>query len=135
MQPTVTVNKDFDPLGSKTRWLRRCLFVLYSVLLACGLFIPAGALGSFEKIDKLLHFIAFAGFAYSTRLAFVRTSAWKIWGLIILWAPLSEALQHQLQPSRDFSWGDIYANFAGIAFGALCWRITLRLYTRWKTSP
>ena len=125
--------QDFDPLGPKTRIFRRCLFVLYTGLLIYGLFRPAGPTNLFITSDKALHFLGFAGFAFTTRLAFARESAWKVWGLIILWAPISEGLQHNIQPSRQFSWLDICANFAGVAAGALCWWITARLYHHWKT--
>ena len=122
----------FDPLGAKTRLFRRCLFVIYTALLIYGLFRPEGPPSLFKNSDKVLHFLAFAGFAFSTRLAFVQASAWKVWTLIVLWAPISEALQHQVQSSRYFSWLDIVANLTGVAIGALCWRITTLIYQRWK---
>lgn len=125
-------SQDFDPLGTKTRWIRRCLFVIYTALLIYGLFRPEGPPSLFKNSDKVLHFLAFAGFAFSTRLAFARESAWKVWTLIVLWAPVSETLQHQIQPSRYFSWLDICANLSGVAIGALCWWIACKLYTRWK---
>lgn len=136
MQLNAQTNTGFDPLGSKTRWLRISLFVIYTVLLVYGLFSPAGAtnINLLIASDKVMHFLGFAGFAYSTRLAFVRASAWKVWSLIISWAPISESLQHQVQPSREFSWLDICANLAGVACGALCWWITLQLYKRWKAN-
>lgn len=121
----------FDPLGTKTRWIRRSLFVIYTALLIYGLFRPEGPPSLFKNSDKVLHFLAFAGFAFSTRLAFARESAWKVWGLIIAWAPLSETLQHQVQPSRYFSWLDIVANLSGVAIGALCWYIAYSLYSRY----
>ena len=123
---------NFDPLGAKTRLLRRCLFVIYTALLIYGLFRPEGPPSFFKNSDKVLHFLAFAGFAFSARLAFVQASAWKVWTLIVLWAPISEALQHQVQSSRYFSWLDIVANLTGVAIGALCWWITTLIYQRWK---
>lgn len=125
-------SQDFDPLGTKTRWIRRCLFVIYTALLIYGLFRPEGPPSLFKNSDKVLHFLAFAGFAFSTRLAFARESAWKVWTLIVLWAPVSETLQHQIQPSRYFSWLDICANLSGVAIGALCWWIASKVYIRWK---
>lgn len=125
-------SKDFDPLGTKTRWIRRCLFVIYTALLIYGLFRPEGPPSLFKNSDKVLHFLAFAGFAFSTRLAFVRTAAWKVWIPIVLWAPISEILQHQIQPSRYFSWLDMCANLAGVAIGAICWWIAYKLYIGWK---
>ena len=125
-------SQDFDPLGTKTRWIRRCLFVIYTALLIYGLFRPEGPQSLFKNSDKVLHFLAFAGFAFSTRLAFARESAWKVWSLIVLWAPVSETLQHQIQPSRYFSWLDMCANLAGVAIGAICWWIAYKLYIRWK---
>ncbi|MDD2223622.1 MAG: hypothetical protein PHF42_09310 [Pseudomonas sp.] len=126
---------DFDPLGPQTRWLRRSLFFIYTALLIYGLFRPAGpsALHLFITSDKVMHFLGFAGLAFCTRLAFTHASAWKIWSLIILCAPLSEGLQHQVESSRQFSWLDICANLAGVAAGALCWWITTRLYHHYKT--
>lgn len=125
-------SQDFDPLGTKTRWIRRCLFVTYTALLIYGLFRPEGPTSLFKNSDKVLHFLAFAGFAFSTRLAFARESAWKVWTLIVLWAPVSETLQHQIQPSRYFSWLDMCANLSGVAIGALCWWIACKVYIRWK---
>ena len=126
--------QDFDPLGTKTRWIRRCLFVIYTALLIYGLFRPEGPTSLFKNSDKVLHFLAFAGFAFSTRLAFARESAWKIWIPITLWAPLSETLQHQIQPTRVFSVADIYANLAGVIIGALCWWLAVTLYIRWQNK-
>lgn len=132
MSPTMqSTPYNFDPLGTKTRWIRRGLFVIYTALLIYGLFRPEGPPSLFKNSDKVLHFLAFAGFAFSTRLAFARESAWKVWGLIIAWAPLSETLQHQVQPSRYFSWLDIVANLSGVAIGALCWYIAYSLYSRY----
>ena len=122
----------FDPLGKQTRWIRRTLFVIYTALLLYGLFRPEGPPSLFKNSDKMLHFLAFAGFAFSARLAFARESAWKVWSLIIIWAPISEGLQHQVQSSRYFSWLDIVANLTGVAIGALCWWIALTSYRRWK---
>ena len=124
---------NFDPLGTTTRLFRRSIFVIYTALLIYGLFRPEGPPSLFENSDKMLHFLAFAGFAFITRLAFPKAAGWKVWILIVLWAPISEALQHQVQPSRYFSWLDIVANLTGVGIGALCWWITSRLYQRWKS--
>lgn len=124
---------NLEPLGTETRLLRRSVFLIYTALLIYGLFRPEGPPSLFKNSDKMLHFLAFAGFAFFTRLAFPKAAAWKVWALIILWAPISEALQHQVQPSRYFSWLDIVANLTGVASGALCWWIILLIYQRWKT--
>ncbi len=122
----------FDPLGPKTRLFRRSVFVIYTALLLYGLFRAEGPPSLFKNSDKMLHFLAFAGFAFFTRAAFPKAAAWKVWTLIVLWAPISEALQHQIQSSRYFSWLDIVANLTGVAIGVLCWGITFLVYKRWK---
>lgn len=124
----------FDPLGPKTRLFRRSVFVIYTALLLYGLFRAEGPPSLFKNSDKMLHFLAFAGFAFFTRAAFPKAAAWKVWTLIVLWAPISEALQHQIQASRYFSWLDIVANLTGVAIGAVCWLITAFIYKRWKAS-
>ncbi len=129
-----TTAREFDPLGKKTRWFRLCLFVIYSAGLSYGLLSPEGPPQLFENSDKALHFLAFAGFAFSTRLAFVRPAAWKVWSLIVLWAPVSEVLQNVLQVTRHFSWFDIVANLTGVVIGALCWWIFSRIYRAKFTS-
>lgn len=105
-------------VGSRAwRW---ALFIGCGAALGYGLFrsepppqlFPGAALES----DKLLHVIAFAAFCVSARVALTRVSRLGLWSALFALAPLTEWLQHLIQPARTFSPADIQANLSGVVF-------------------
>ena len=101
--------------------MRFGLFVVCCALLGYGLFRPESPPELFDDSDKVLHVLAFAALALSSRLAFVRVPGWALWPLLGLLAPLLEWLQHYVQPLRQFSTADILANLLGVALALLGW--------------
>jgi len=114
--------------------VRFFIFIVSTALLLYGLFRPESPPNLFQNSDKALHLLAFGGFSLAARLAFLRAPAWLLWGSLLLCAPLSEWLQHELQSSRQFSWLDIYANLAGVVLAALGWWLLTVLYKRWRAG-
>lgn len=112
--------------------MRLFIFLASTALLLYGLFRPESPPDLFENSDKALHLLAFGGFSLAARLAFLRAPAWLLWGVLLICAPLSEWLQHELQSSRQFSWLDIYANLAGVVLAALGWWLLTVLYKGWR---
>ncbi len=110
--------------------VRYLLFVVCCAALAYGLFRPESPPQLFDDFDKWLHLLAFGGFSLSARVAFIRAPGWLLWGLLLLAAPLSEWLQHEWQPHRQFSQGDILANVLGVCLAALGWWLACLLW-RW----
>ncbi|GLX14886.1 MULTISPECIES: hypothetical protein [Pseudomonas] len=101
--------------------MKKLLFLACCALLAYGLFRPEPPPDLFNESDKFLHLIAFGGLSLVTRFAFPGTPGWLLWPLLFIQAPLSEWLQHLLQPTREFSTMDVLANFCGIALALLFW--------------
>lgn len=114
--------------------MRLLVFIVVTALLLYGLFRPESPPNLFQNSDKALHLLAFGGFSLAARLAFLRAPALLLWGSLLLCAPLSEWLQHELQSSRQFSWLDIYANLAGVVLAALGWWLLTVLYKRWRAG-
>lgn len=103
------------------------MFLLCCLTLAYGLFRSEPAPHLFEHSDKWLHVMAFGGLTLCTRLAFSRTRLAILGGVLMLLAPALEWLQHDWQPMREFSLGDVVANVIGVALGLMvCWWIKKR---------
>lgn len=66
-----------------------------------------------QHIDKVYHFVAFAGVTFLTMTAFINISRIKIAISMILLGLLIEIIQYQI-PGRDFSWLDWFADCAGV---------------------
>ena len=113
--------------------MRYMLFVLCILALGYGLFRPESPPDLFEQSDKVMHLLAFAAVAFSSRLAFQRVTGWPFWGLLLLLAPLLEWLQHRLQPSRQFSEEDMLANLLGVLLGLIAWLVWQALRKRFMT--
>ena len=113
--------------------MRLFLFIISLALLLYGLFRPEQPPALFNNSDKLWHLLGFGAVSLAARLAFIRTPAWLVWGILALFAPLSEWLQHWLQPTRQFSWNDVYANLAGVVLAAIGWWVLSQLYKHWQT--
>lgn len=101
-------------------------------MLLYGLFRPESPPNLFNNSDKLLHVLGFGAVSLAARIAFIRAPAWLLWGILLLCAPFLEWLQHSLQPSRQFSLNDIYANLTGIALAAIGWWLLTVLYKHWQ---
>lgn len=102
----------------KVRWF---IFIVFFSTLCYGLFKSGAPPNPFESFDKVLHCIAFFGFSLVTRFAFIRATGIKVWLVLLISAPISEYLQHYLQPHRTFSWLDVMANLTGIMLALFIW--------------
>ncbi len=69
----------------------------------------------FEQSDKVAHILAFAGLAFSGRLAMPQLSGPIYWPLIATVAMAMEYTQGLVQESRMSSVEDAVANFLGVA--------------------
>lgn len=66
--------------------------------------------------------MAFGGLTVCSRIAFEKARPALVVSVLLLLAPALEWLQHYVQPAREFSFGDIAANVAGVVLGvAACW--------------
>lgn len=96
------------------------MLIAAGAAMSAGCLVPNRWLPASMPNDKLMHFAAFGVLtALALRVAQDRTES-LLWiaGLLLLgW--LIECLQ-QLLPDRGFSWRDMLANAAGIAFSAVC---------------
>lgn len=96
-----------------------------SLVFVAGCLVPNRWLPAKMPNDKLMHFVAFAvlgllalGQAQNAQQAV----AWLV-GLTLAGAAI-ECLQ-QLVPDRGFSWRDIAANTAGVAFAGVAYLLVL----------
>lgn len=112
--------------------MRLLLFSISLIILLYGLLRPEQPPELFNHSDKLWHLLGFGAVSLAARLAFIRAPAWLLWGTLALCAPLSEWLQHWLQPSRYFSWNDIYANLIGVLLAAIGWWLLTLLHKHWQ---
>ena len=114
--------------------LRLALFLVFLAIFCYGMFSASVDTGlRFDQADKVLHILAFVGLGLCSALAASgrRLSA-RVWPALFAAAPLTEYLQHLLQPvSRTFSFGDIAANLTGTLLALLIWR----LLAAWLTPP
>ena len=113
------------------------LFGVCCALLGYGLFRPESPPELFVNSDKFMHVLAFAGLAFSARLAFRRASGAGLWPLLLGLAPLAEWLQHRWQPVRQYSHEDMLANLAGVLLALLAWGLlclVLSVWRRWRRS-
>lgn len=105
--------------------VRHLLFLAYLLFFSYGMFSarpPSVLLMPFPQWDKVLHVMAFLGLSLCTSLLLMaRPWGWLAWPVLLAAAPLTEYLQHVLQPRRDFSLGDIVANAIGVLLAAGLW--------------
>ena len=81
----------------------------------------------FKQSDKLLHLVAFFGFAIISRFAFIHFHGIKVWLSILACAPLLEYLQQVFQPNRHFSEQDAIANILGVILAWIVWMLLMKL--------
>lgn len=114
--------------------MRLLIFIICVVILLGGILSPIPPYSPFKHADKVMHLLGFGAVSFTARIAFIRAPAWLLWGILLIFAPLSELLQHTLvSPLRSFSWLDILANLTGVVFAAMGWWVLTRLYTFWQT--
>jgi len=96
------------------------LLIAGGAALSAGCLVPNSWLPTRLPNDKFMHFAAFGVLtALALQVAQTRTESLLWMGGLLVAGWLIECLQ-QLLPDRGFSWRDIVANAAGIAFGGLC---------------
>lgn len=115
--------------------MRQLPFLLCCMLLAYGLFRPEPPPELFDDSDKLMHLFAFGLLGLAGRLAFPRSSPLLLFGAFLVTALLLECLQHWIQPLRQFSLEDAFANMLGIALAMLVWQGYLWLARRLRGKP
>lgn len=84
-----------------------CVILLYLTLTP-----SVGIVINVSHIDKLYHFIAFAGVTFLLMSAFVQINRWMIGFLMLALGLLIEIIQYQI-PGRDFSGLDWLADAVG----------------------
>lgn len=113
--------------------LRLLVFIICLTLLLGGILSPIPPYSPFPHSDKAMHLLGFGAVSLTARIAFIRTPDWLLWGILLIFAPLSEVLQYIfVHPLRSFSWLDILANLTGVVLAAISWWILTRIYTRWQ---
>ncbi|MCO7225373.1 VanZ family protein [Pleionea sp. CnH1-48] len=105
---------NFIPQKGHTVWKLGAFLSILLLLYLTLTPITAPSL-AIENIDKLYHFIAFAGVTWLCKNAFINISALKLFGSLLLLGLMIEIVQHQL-PNRSFSWLDWVADGVGIVF-------------------
>ncbi len=113
--------------------MRRLIFVITLLILIGGILSPIPPYSPFPHSDKLMHLLGFGAVSLTARITFTRTPAWLLWGMLLIAAPLSEVLQHTvMQPFRNFSWLDIYANLTGVILAAIGWWFLTLINKYWQ---
>ncbi len=108
----------------------RLLFcIICLAILLGGIMSPIPPYSPFPHSDKVMHLLGFGAVSLTARLAFIRAPAWLLWGILLIFAPLSEVFQHILvHPFRNFSWLDIFANLAGVILAAISLWCATKIY-------
>lgn len=114
--------------------MRLLLFGACCAVFLYGLLRPESPPQLFEQSDKVLHLLAFAALALSSRLAFPRMPVWLLWGGLLALAPFLEWLQKAVQPARQFSELDIAANLLGVVLAWLGWQCLQALRRHFLSS-
>ena len=109
------------------RW-RYLIFLTCLLVLLWGILRPETPPQPFQNADKWMHFIAFLGFSLATRFAFCHKAIWLVWIALFLSAPSLEYLQHYLQATRHFSWGDVAGNLSGVVAAFIIWKLFLKRF-------
>ena len=113
-------------IGFNVHFLYRIRYALFLICLATllyGILRPESPPQLFTQSDKYLHFVAFLGFSLATRFAFCHKAIWAVWIALVMSAPGLEFLQHYLQASRQFSWGDVAGNLSGVIAAFIIWKL------------
>ena len=84
----------------------------------------------FEQSDKVAHLLAFAGLAFSGRLAMPRLSGHIYWPLIATVAMAMEYTQGLVQVSRLSSVEDAIANVLGVGVAMVTWIFYKKVVSR-----
>jgi len=97
------------------------LFALCIAVVSWGIFRAMPPQKVFEESDKVAHLLAFAGLAFSGRLAMPQLSGHIYWPLIATVAMAMEYTQGLVQASRMSSVEDAVANLVGVGVALLFW--------------
>ena len=113
--------------------MRLLIFIICLAILLGGILSPIPPYSPFPHSDKVMHLLGFGAVSLTARMAFIRAPAWLLWSTLLIFAPLSEVLQHiVVSPFRNFSWLDIFANLIGVVLAVMSWWVLTLLYTRWQ---
>jgi VanZ family protein len=101
---------------------RHKLFICYVAVMVLAFLMPVLTipLAESKHFDKLLHFVAFLGFAVLLYLD-QRWGAWWTFSISAAFAGVIELVQGTL-PYREGSWWDFAAGIAGAGLGTLLLR-------------
>jgi len=97
------------------------LFALCIAVVSWGIFRTMPPQKVFEQSDKVAHILAFAGLAFSGRLAMPQLSGPIYWPLIATVAMAMEYTQGLVQESRMSSVEDAVANLVGVGAALMVW--------------
>jgi VanZ family protein len=92
----------------------RLLLLAASLVVAYGVFSPAGRAPSLMPWDKAEHFTAFFGLMALALVSFPLTSLWRLAGLLSLAGALVELIQALPFVHRDCDWKDWAADTLGV---------------------
>ena len=104
-----------------SRILAISLFAICIAVVSWGVFRAMPPQKVFEQSDKIAHLLAFAGLAFSGRLAMPKLNGHIYWPLITTVAMAMEYTQGLVQASRLSSVEDAVANVIGVAIAMLVW--------------
>lgn len=101
------------------------LIVLYLTALLVGTHLPPGNLTSPGNLDKLLHFVAYAGLSFlvGVWLSAAERWNWRMIPLAFLGLAILAGLDELTQPwaGRIADWYDWYADLLGLLSGFSLW--------------
>ncbi len=109
-------------------WMRRVskpwrlVFVVYALALTLATHWPSLDLGTEAQPapDKILHMLAFGGFALLLWRTRWLGAAWMVCFVALVWAALDEVTQALPILQRSFSWQDMFASGLGVLL-AIAW--------------
>ena len=104
-----------------SRILAISLFAICIAVVSWGVFRAMPPQEIFEQSDKIAHLLAFAGLAFSGRMAMPKLNGHIYWPLITTVAMAMEYTQGLVQASRLSSVEDAIANVMGVAIAMLVW--------------
>ncbi|EPJ43079.1 MAG: hypothetical protein OFPII_43670 [Osedax symbiont Rs1] len=111
------------PLSSFRQVFFITLFVSCAAVVTWGIFRATPPQAIFQQSDKLAHLLAFAGLAFTGRLALPFVWPSTYWPAIAMLSILMEYAQGQLQITRTSSIEDAIANLVGVCLAFIALKI------------